>query len=669
MVYWVDNKTAPKVKQRKEPVFSDAVLWFADEIGKTPTIPQAAWFNMIQAELLGLAEYLGVTPDKLDDNQLAVGLKAAFDKVGVDIQGLPKVLDALGESRKDAASQRIVNVVNQLAKDAQTAANLANDKANQAKQEAYEAGQSAALAHNKIAHLTHNSLLVSEALNKLMQDKQINVVCIGDSITYGYDETSDDKLPPAEGHVRYRAPIQYPLQLQKELRRIYATNSINAINYGYSGDTVKSSYERDAWKIDPKCNLAIIMFGINDEAKNLSITTFSEYLVKWIERLNNWETGVILMTPTVLNSGGTSKKLDGFRFAMKQVADLYGCKLFETNEFVDSYSKDAIYSDNTHFNKEGYKILGNSLAWYLASNCDYKRISSNIDISSTESNSITNGTRYYQPYSFNLNSLQLRLDEKSEQLVTFPFYLDCASAELYLNGFIGKGSNIIIDSDNLRASTFIKGGDATTENYKAKANIVAYPKRLDTLCGTVIGRGWHCLSITAPTGTLVGDYKGTYIGSIRVKPIEQLDIYNSGVDRVEKKCFVIFDPVQSDSSGVPEASVKSSFKIPSTIVSHFHTSENRWASSMPIGIKVIQGTSTESIQVSECLVHPYMVGNNRTFKVVEIFNSSNDVPKVIAINELSEREVEIVLNRTNAGWIKIIIDVYDYSLGQSLLTQ
>lgn len=532
-----------------------------------------------------------------------------------------------------------------------------------------EVVKSLAQSDEKVGALMSNATLVSEALNKLIQTGQLSIVCVGDSITYGYDETSDDKLPPLPGHTRQRASIQYPMQLQKELRRIYVSNSINTTNYGYSGDTVQSSYEREAWKNNPKSNLAVIMFGINDEAKNVSIATFSEFLVKWIERLNSWGTGVILMTPTLLNSGGTQKKLDGFRFAMKQIAELYGCPLFETSEFVDSYSKDAIYSDSTHFNKEGYKIIGNSLAWYLASNCSYKKISSNIDVPSTESNSITNGTRYYQPYSFNLNSLQLRLDEKSDQLVTFPFYLDSDAAELYLNGFIGKGSQIIIDADNLRGSTFVKGGNTTTENYQAKTNIVAYPKRLDTLCATVIGRGWHSLSITAPTGVLIGDYKGTYIGSIRIKPIEQSDIYSSDIDRVEKKCFVIFDPMQNDSGQVPEPSVKNSFKIPAVVLSHFHTSENRWASSMPIMVKVMHGTLTESMQVSECIIHPYMTSNNRRFNIIETFKSSNDAPSVINVNELSEREIEIVLNRSKPGWAKIIIDVYDYPLGQSLLTQ
>ncbi len=75
---------------------------------------------------------------------LACTLMYALAEVGrVDKKDIPKILDALGDSRTAGASQRIVNEVNKLAKNAETAANLANDKANQAKQEAYNADQKA----------------------------------------------------------------------------------------------------------------------------------------------------------------------------------------------------------------------------------------------------------------------------------------------------------------------------------------------------------------------------------------------------------------------------------------------------------------------------------------------------------------------------------------------
>src|SRR5699024_9265752 len=81
MVWHVDNKTAPLVKPRKQPVFSKETRYFTDEIGQTPTVPQADWFNMIQGELLQLAKALGVTPDKLNDGQIGPALLEKLKKV------------------------------------------------------------------------------------------------------------------------------------------------------------------------------------------------------------------------------------------------------------------------------------------------------------------------------------------------------------------------------------------------------------------------------------------------------------------------------------------------------------------------------------------------------------------------------------------------------------
>lgn len=121
MVWWVDNKTAPLVKPRKSPVFSSEMRYFTDEIGKEPTVPQAEWFNMIQGEIVQMALSLGVMPDKLDDGQIGTALEKALAKITSDISELPKIIDALGDSKIDGASQRIVNVVNKLAQDAHTA--------------------------------------------------------------------------------------------------------------------------------------------------------------------------------------------------------------------------------------------------------------------------------------------------------------------------------------------------------------------------------------------------------------------------------------------------------------------------------------------------------------------------------------------------------------------
>lgn len=662
MVYHVDNKTAPRVKPHKEPVFDEAVRWFTDQLGDTPTVPQADWFNMVQAELLGLAEVLGVTPDKLDDNQLGIALTKAFEKVGADI---PKVLDSLGEDRNNAASQRIVNVVNKLAKDAMQSALQANDKANQAKQEAYEAKQLAEKSLLSVRNITRNSMLVSSALSKLTQTKSLNIVCVGDSITYGFDTVSVDNIPPSPGHLRKRALIQYPLQLERELRRIYSTQNINVINYGYSGDTVKTSFERDIWKVNPKCELAIIMFGINDRHKKVPISEYINYLELWIERLNEWGTGVIIATSTMLKSGGDNSITKDYRIASENLAKLKGCAVIATDEFVENYENSQIYSDDTHFNKEGYRILGNIIAWFIASGCKYIIASSSIILQSDEQHSITNGDRYLSEGSYNTSTYQLLLATDKKEQVTFTFYLNAEAAELYLSGYIGAGSSIIIDSDNLRARSFFKEGSSTTDKYVVKKDVRTYPQLREVFCAKIFGRGWHNLTITSPTSAKINpEYLGTYIGYLKVKPIEQVEIFSDVANRVDKRSFVIFDPQIQDEE-IPAPSLQNRFVVPSSVIPKTRTNHSNWHSNMPIKITIYSASASVPPQVSENYIQMY---KSSEFVVINTLTSSSNAPKVVSMKRIGSNDVEIEISREYPGFIKLFIEANDVPFSNSLLS-
>lgn len=116
--------------------------------GKLGTRVPAKWLQLVEdssksltLEVLEVLKEAKIEPNELKNTQLKdaiVAIAAARIINWKDVQNAPKILDVLGDSKIDGASQRIVNVVNTLAKNAETAANLANDKANQAKQEAYD---------------------------------------------------------------------------------------------------------------------------------------------------------------------------------------------------------------------------------------------------------------------------------------------------------------------------------------------------------------------------------------------------------------------------------------------------------------------------------------------------------------------------------------------------
>lgn len=524
-----------------------------------------------------------------------------------------------------------------------------------------------ATVSQKLLSLSYNNArLLSVAINKLKKTNSINIVCVGDSITYGYDENSADKLPPLPGHVRHRAPIQYPAQLESELRRIYSSESIKVVNYGYSGDTVKSSYNRNMWKVDPECDLAVMMFGINDSGL-ISIDEYLEYSMKWIQRLNDWGIGVVIASSTLQNAGGTQSKIQGFRAAARKVADLFSCPLFVTDEFPENYSKDLIYSDGTHFNKEGYKILGNSVAWFIAKNCSYDKISSNTILSIAEYNIVSNGAVYSSAASYNTNMSLLRLDTSADKKVTFPFYLDCDAAEIFISGYVGEGTSIVIDSDNIRSSLFVKRYINTTDSYNVKADLRSFPFRNDFLCATIIGRGWHSVTITSPQKT-APQYSGTYIDYLRVGPVQQNNIYDGGLFRVDKPSFMIMDPMPNDAGVAPPASRKSVFSIPMFAISKTYTESSRWPSAMPIRVFIVGKYSAPlySSFSSECIIHKT---SGSEYSVHQIFKSSDDAVTVQSLTSFDLSNAMLALDRLNDGWINIIIETYDAPMSQSLLAQ
>jgi len=82
----------------------------------------------------------GIAPDSRVHDQLFQAInKMVIDKAIT-------ITSVLGDSKELAASQFLANENNRAAKNAQTTANAANDKANQAKQESYESGQKAEAA-------------------------------------------------------------------------------------------------------------------------------------------------------------------------------------------------------------------------------------------------------------------------------------------------------------------------------------------------------------------------------------------------------------------------------------------------------------------------------------------------------------------------------------------
>ena len=214
-----------------------------------------------------------------------------------------------------------------------------------------------------------NSDLYSKFQHKLRKGESVSIACIGDSMTYGSDFNSDNKLQPTGttdngvSHVATRSPIQYPSAMGEFLNTIY-NNKITIKNMGYSGDGTKKGYEH--WNASG-CDLAILSYGINDSSNvNISYVGNVEEYLKWYRKIIEREllngTACIILSPTKQllvsrNDEDSRTSVDVFASATKMLAHEYNIPWLDGHIMLEGYGAKN-YSDSTHLNSVGYKILG-----------------------------------------------------------------------------------------------------------------------------------------------------------------------------------------------------------------------------------------------------------------------------------------------------------------------
>ncbi|OCN21038.1 hypothetical protein [Serratia nevei] len=76
-MYFLDNNSGVNAMPPIAPVNSTAVRWFTEGSGSLPpSWPGMDWFNIIQAELIGVLTAAGMSPDKARVDQLAAAIKS-----------------------------------------------------------------------------------------------------------------------------------------------------------------------------------------------------------------------------------------------------------------------------------------------------------------------------------------------------------------------------------------------------------------------------------------------------------------------------------------------------------------------------------------------------------------------------------------------------------------
>lgn len=218
----------------------------------------------------------------------------------------------------------------------------------------------------KISVENNLNKLHSLANNKIRKTKALTICCLGDSLTYGYDIYSSDRLDGnvhgINGSTVDRASKQYPEEMQKFLRSSYGSDNITVINRGYSGDTAATAYDR--WTVSSGADVTLIMLGTNDAnstwGTKVEVDVFIENYKKLVERELEWGSAVIVCLPPA-TADGNNTATDIYGKALISLANQYSLPVVDVRTFSDGYEKSTvdygIYSDGTHFNGLGYEII------------------------------------------------------------------------------------------------------------------------------------------------------------------------------------------------------------------------------------------------------------------------------------------------------------------------
>ncbi len=198
-------------------------------------------------------------------------------------------------------------------------------------------------------------------IQKMIKKETVNIVCFGDSVTYGYLNDSQVTNP-------------YPLQLQTLLRNYYNYNGINVYNKGFSGrnseELSQDVYINEVINLNP--DLVIIMLGLNDKLNNNiqgDIDNYVNNLRIISKKLHDYRQLILTSTPSYGNGiwdiTNTEQRrgVDLYKNACINLSKTLDVKCFDLNSVVEKYlshnnlHRIYIQPDLLHFSNDFYKIL------------------------------------------------------------------------------------------------------------------------------------------------------------------------------------------------------------------------------------------------------------------------------------------------------------------------
>lgn len=397
------------------------------------------------------------------------------------------------------------------------------------------------IANDSAEYRAKNIAKLASVNYKIKTMQNIRVLFQGDSMTAGYDVTSTDTVEPGNGDWARHASITYPqrfTEFMPEQLGAHVTPVIRAI----SGFTAKQAYDHPDWQENPGCDIAFVMYGINDAGGGDSHESYMQHMELLIRRFIKWGMGVVVMTCAAGGSGSGNPVFQIWSQQVKAMSKIYGCAHFNAHEVQYSRQAGAIQSDGVHFNSMGYSKLGEALVSMCGAGGlldTYKPVSHEISILPglvSDSVGWANPTRNinlgYHENAYTVPGIVGLLPGGQHSVLTFHFYQECDALDIDIIGAWPHHKVSVMTENHTGADTvsyYSHSINYRNTLYPGGLNSSLYSSSLSAMDGSarngqakfigcLHGRGWKTITLFTPFN---GDVSDVYIQALTLRPVNK----------------------------------------------------------------------------------------------------------------------------------------------------
>jgi len=193
---------------------------------------------------------------------------------------------------------------------------------------------------------------INNTLNKLKSGEKVQIVALGDSLTYGW--------MTQYGFLDY---------LEILIKKKYPDSQFVIINKGVPGDTAIDGLQRldrDVIRLSP--DLVFIQFALNDAYSGFAINDFQKniesIIVKIKDKLNS---EIALLTSVAIHDNTMNKTADEFYAKISESGEKYNLPVIRVHEYwkkkISSGIKHSqlVQYDGVHPTNKGYELMGEAV--------------------------------------------------------------------------------------------------------------------------------------------------------------------------------------------------------------------------------------------------------------------------------------------------------------------